>query len=275
MFYRKRKLTSCCVEKNSFDVSKWQPDPVRNPLFSSLKRNPSRPKNFLFSSSSKNPYACPPRKKFFSCVWIPLPKKKIPVCSLCQKILSACFLCQIFLRVLSSQNCFSSYLYGSPLLEYFFSFLEMCVDMSTHQILSTLTFLSKKNKRISRPLCVLCTKWPLPSYFRAYKLPLWCMFKMQPCLPKNWVVRGGDPLRMVRPVEIKIWMSCGHLIVADFLKNHGWCGLIMVPYLLYRLPPLDACCWRSFIAGCAWNLPLWAVRGIFHYSVLDGPSSYG
>ena len=77
MFYRKRKLTSCCVEKNSFDVSKWQPDPVRNPLFSSLKRNPSRPKNFLFSSSSKNPYACPPRKKFFSCVWIPLPKKKI------------------------------------------------------------------------------------------------------------------------------------------------------------------------------------------------------
>ena len=216
-----------------------------------------------------------PRKKLFSCVWIPLPKKKIPVCSLCQKILSACFLCQIFLRVLSSQNCFSSYLYGSPLLEYFFSFLEMCVDMSTHQILSTLTFLSKKIKESpAHYACCAQSDHFLPIFVHiscpcgacsrcshAFQKIEWCVEEIPSGWCGLWKSKSGC---LVSPS-----------IVADFLKNHGWCGLIMVPYLLYRLPPLDACCWRSFIAGCAWNLPLWAVRGIFHYSVLDGPSSYG
>ena len=41
--------------------------------------------------------------------------------------------------------------------------------------------------------------------------------------------------------------SCG-----DLFKNHDWCELIMVPYLLCRLLPLEAC--------CAWNLPMRVVR---------------
>ena len=143
------------------------------------------------------------------------PKKNSYVFFLPKNPLSVFSLPNIPPRVVQPKLFFFLFIWQPTPMEYFISFLEMCVDMSTHQILSTLTFLSKKNKRISRPLCVLCTKWPLPSYFHAYKLPSRCMFKMQPCLPKNWVVCGGDPLGMVRPVEIKIWMSCGPL-------NGGW-----------------------------------------------------
>ena len=33
-----------------------------------------------------------------------------------------------------------------------------------------------------------------------------------------------------------------------------------------------ACCWRSFIAGCAWNLPLWAVRGsLWTWQLVSSP----
>lgn len=47
--------------------------------------------------------------------------------------------------------------------------------------------------------------------------------------------------------SISFLQSCG-----DLFKNHDWCELIMVPYLLCRLLPLEAC--------CAWNLPMRVVR---------------
>ena len=198
------------------------------------------------------------------------PKKNSCVFSLPKNPLSVFSLPNIPPRVVQPKLFFFLFIWQPTPMEYFISFLEMCVDMSTHQILSTLTFLSKKIKESpAHYACcaqsdhflpifmqISCPRGACSRYSHAFQKIEWCVEE----IPSGWC---------------GLWKSksgclVGPSIVADFLKNHGWCGLIMVPYLLYRLPPLDACCWRSFIAGCAWNLPLWAVRGIFHYSVLDG-----
>ena len=128
-----------------------------------------------------------------------------------------------------------------------------CSRMLFGKSLDQLTFLSKKKTPKESPLqpttCVLCGHF-LPIFMHiscprgacsrcshAFQKIEWCVEE----IPSGWC---------------GLWKSksgclVGPSIVADFLKNHGWCGLIMVPYLLYRLPPLDVCCWRSFIAGCA------------------------
>ena len=119
---------------------------------------------FMFWSLKKFSCACPLWKKFLS---------------LCQRKIKIPF----FLFPL-----FSSYLYGSPLpWNIFISLLELRVDMGSlymcgslgdfpkdaavsclvsDQILSMLTFLSKNQKEslLQPTICVLCTKWPLPSY---------------------------------------------------------------------------------------------------------------
>ena len=77
----------------------------------------------------------------------PSAQKKIPVCSLCQKNpLSVFSLPNIPPRVVQPKLFFFLFIWQPTPMEYFISFLEMSVDMSTHQILSTLTFLSKKIK---------------------------------------------------------------------------------------------------------------------------------
>ena len=151
MFYR---LTSSCVEKKTLLMCQsGSPIPVRNPLFSSQNSCACSPwKEILLAqkiSSSLPPLKTPmlvlPRKKLFSCVWIPLPKKKI----LC--VLSAKKSSQRVFSAKYSSTCCSAKIVFLPIYMaahsygIFISLLEMCVDMSTHQILSTLTFLSKKN----------------------------------------------------------------------------------------------------------------------------------
>ena len=124
--------------------------------------------------------------KNYSLVCGSLCPKKIPVCSLCQKNpLSVFSLPNIPPRVVQPKLFFFLFIWQPTPMEYFISFLEMCVDMSTHQILSTLTFLSKKIKESPAHYACCAQSDPLPSYFHEYKLPSWCMFKMQPCLPKN------------------------------------------------------------------------------------------
>ena len=105
---------------------------------------------------------------------------------------------------------FFSYLYGSPLpWNIFISFLEMRVDMGSllgdfpkdavvsclvsDQILSMLTFLSKKPKEslLQPTICVLCTKWPLPSYGKRGKL----------LIQNEWMVHEF--------IQIVVLMWCG------------------------------------------------------------------
>ena len=139
-------------------------------------------------------------------------------------------------KILSLLCSFLSYMAAAHCMEYFVSFFSAFRHMESAYVwfiletfskmlpctlfgkwLDELTFLSKKTKRnlpLQPTICVLCTKWPSSFLFSCY-FPRDACSRCSHAFQKNWVVRGGDPLGMVRPVGIKIWMSCGPL-------NCGW-----------------------------------------------------
>ena len=97
---------------------------------------------------------------------------------------------------------------GIFFLSFFFfkkTYLSMCVGL--------FFFFKKKHKQNLpySPLCACCAQnehfFPICIHVScshdACDIPLkvtccMCMLKIQPCLPKKWVVHCGDPLKMVR-----------------------------------------------------------------------------